>query len=63
MEITTGYNTFKHEHDAAKRPRDYKRLFGQKKVGRLSWKVVAESNIKCSDFDWLLPVVESVSTK
>ena len=32
MEITTGYNTFRHEHDAIKRPRDYKRLFGQKKV-------------------------------
>jgi len=32
MEIATGYNTFKHEHDAAKRPRDYKRLFGQKKA-------------------------------
>ena len=32
MEITTGYNTFKHEHDSVKRPRDYKRLFGQKRV-------------------------------
>ncbi|XP_065071639.1 beta-1,4-galactosyltransferase 7-like [Rhopilema esculentum] len=32
MEITTGYNTFRHEHDAVKRPRDYKRLFGQKKA-------------------------------
>lgn len=32
MEITTGYNTFKHEHDSEKRPRDYKRLPGQKKV-------------------------------
>lgn len=32
MEIDTGYQTFKHEHDAIKRPRDYKRLYGQKKV-------------------------------
>ena len=61
MEITTGYNTFKHEHDAAKRPRDYKRLFGQKKVGPLCWKLVAENNREYPDFDWLLPVVESVN--
>eukprot|EP00794_Sanderia_malayensis_P005387 gene5387-6060_t len=32
MDITTGYNTFQHEHDSEKRPRDYKRLPGQKKV-------------------------------
>ena len=36
MEITTGYNTFKHEHDSEKRPRDYKRLPGQKKVNHFS---------------------------
>ena len=63
MEIVTGYNTFKHEHDAAKRPRDYKRLFGQKKVGPLCWKLVAENNREYSDFDWLLPLVESVNIK
>ena len=32
MEIDTGYHTFQHEHDSEKRPRDYKRLPGQKKV-------------------------------
>lgn len=29
--VTTGYDTFKHVHDKAKRPRDYKRIGEQKK--------------------------------
>lgn len=31
--ITTGYDTFKHDHDSKKRKRDYARFFNQKKVG------------------------------
>lgn len=34
--IKTGYDTFKHDHDPHKRKRDYKRLFQQKKVHRIS---------------------------
>ncbi|KAK3704746.1 hypothetical protein QZH41_009749 [Actinostola sp. cb2023] len=30
--ITTGYNTFEHDHDPEVRKRDYKRLFNQRKV-------------------------------
>lgn len=38
--ITTGYNTFEHDHDPKLRPRDYSRLFGQREVNTV---------ILCSD--------------
>lgn len=44
--VTTGYQTFRHIHDRVKRPRDNKRVGGQKESGRLRDNRTGVSNVQ-----------------